>query len=256
MTSPAAEVVVHMFKGTNVVHDVVTRRRSLYSDLNLLDGIPKLSGYFPLHLGHTDRLMERVYLRDGPAYSALESFVGVSHKTSTNSPLVWESRTNAMPIVTAGQAPAFADEDTMFEWVLSTNFQPAETVHLLPQHRELITAMEIDRTNATVQVTSFGNHRIRCEVKAAGPAMVVVAQSYHPNWHAFIDDVEIPLFRANHSFQAIPVPAGEHRLELRYIDYSFRSGIGLCLAGILACMLIWARTARLSPSLPSDRPAT
>ncbi|MBG88825.1 MAG: hypothetical protein CMO80_18250 [Verrucomicrobiales bacterium] len=129
--------------------------------------------------------------------------------------------------------------------LLSTNFAPVEIVFLPePFEADFNPAL---KTNAvvSVEVTSFERHQIRCEANASAESVLVIAQSYYPNWHAFVDGVEVPLMRANHSFQAIPISPGEHEVELRYVDYSFKSGLGLNVAGLLACLLIWVRSGRL-----------
>jgi hypothetical protein len=35
-------------------------------------------------------------------------------------------------------------------------------------------------------------------------------------WRAWVDGAEAPLYRANHLFRAVPLPPGEHEVELRY----------------------------------------
>jgi hypothetical protein len=47
------------------------------------------------------------------------------------------------------------------------------------------------------------------------PAIVHVAESYHPWWTAQVDGRPSPLLRAQRSFMAVPVGPGRHRIELR-----------------------------------------
>jgi hypothetical protein len=249
MTSPEAEMFFHEFKATNAVQDIVIRRKSLYSDLNLLDSIPKPSGYFPLHLGHTDRLITRLYQQGETPHPQLESFLGIAHKTSTTNLFGWDRRTNSLPLITGGQRVGFLADAECMEAILAPDFAPAKVVLLPSQYQAELSEMATNITRVEVQVESFSAHQIVCETEAAEPAMLVVAQSYYQNWHAFVDGIETPIYRANYAFQAIQIPAGKHRVEFRYIDYSFRSGVGLSLAGILLSMLIWARTRRLGAGI-------
>jgi len=43
-----------------------------------------------------------------------------------------------------------------------------------------------------------------------------VAETAHPRWAAWMDGRPVAILRANYLAQAIPVPAGTHRLELRF----------------------------------------
>ena len=44
----------------------------------------------------------------------------------------------------------------------------------------------------------------------------------------------VPLWRANHAFQAVQVPAGQHRVRLRYEDKRFQ--LGVWISGTLALL--------------------
>ncbi len=77
------------------------------------------------------------------------------------------------------------------------------------------------------------------QVDAAAPAMVVVAQAFYHPWHAYVDGARVPLARANHAFQALEVPAGQHRVELVYEDKMFHAGRVISLAACLGCGLAW-----------------
>jgi uncharacterized membrane protein YfhO len=69
---------------------------------------------------------------------------------------------------------------------------------------------------------------------------VLLTENFAPGWHAYVKEPmggqrEIPVLRGDFAFRAVPLPAGEHRLRLRYEPASFR--VGLFLAG-LGLMLV------------------
>jgi uncharacterized membrane protein YfhO len=69
--------------------------------------------------------------------------------------------------------------------------------------------------------------------------MVVIAQTYYPAWKAYVDGQATKLWRANYAFQAVQVPAGRHRIELRYEDKLFLIGALLSGLGITICVSLW-----------------
>ena len=56
----------------------------------------------------------------------------------------------------------------------------------------------------------------RLRVFAAGPRLLVIGDNYHPHWRARVDGRPAPLLRADYVWKAVPVPAGEHVVELLY----------------------------------------
>ena len=68
----------------------------------------------------------------------------------------------------------------------------------------------------TVQWLERANTVQRLRVNASAPALLVVLDNYYKAWHAEVDGREAPLLRANHTFRAIPIPAGQHDVVMRY----------------------------------------
>ena len=85
---------------------------------------------------------------------------------------------------------------------------------------------------------------------------LVVSQSYHPDWRAYIDGAPASLVRVNLGLTGLRVPEGAHAVSLRY--QSTDLAIGLLIAsveGALAVVVIigelivrhrWRRSGRMS----------
>ncbi len=69
--------------------------------------------------------------------------------------------------------------------------------------------------------------RVQLEVRARRAAVVVLLDSYDPGWRAWVDGQPARILRANVAFRAVPVPAGEHRVEMRYRPPALILGIAL-----------------------------
>ena len=222
----------------DATENFLTDRYALFSDCNLFDDIPKCDGFFPLNLS------ENVLL-NGNLSGRMQDFLGVSQSLAIKGGVLgWALRPASMPVLTGGQKPLFATDSQTFALLADTNFNPRTEVYLPLDAQAAVTVSNAD----TVKIISveYSPQRIRANVNAAGPAMLVAAQSYYHPWHAYVDDKPTPLWRANYAFQALEIPAGAHDVKLVYEDWNFR--IGLLISAItlaIAVAFFWLSSVRL-----------
>jgi len=76
------------------------------------------------------------------------------------------------------------------------------------------------------------NH-LRLQVESDRAALLVLSENWYPGWKAFVDGTEVPVLRANHTFRAIPVPAGASSVEFRYESAMLRLSLLVSLFSIL-----------------------
>lgn len=79
---------------------------------------------------------------------------------------------------------------------------------------------------------------MRMQLNAASDAWLRIGVSYDPGWHATIDGQPAPIYPAQLAYMAVPVPAGKHTLEMRYLPAGFRLGLGVTLAGLAIGLLL------------------
>jgi hypothetical protein len=237
MTSPAAELTLHEFMPTNAVEDVLFRRQGLYSDCNLIDGIPKVTGVYSMQLREAERFRLLLCAYTAIEYPQLEAFLGVSHVNSSSNVLIWETRTNYLPLVTSGQRPVFTTDDDALRAIFAADFDARSVVYLPLEAKSKISVAQSASTKLVMH--RFTAQRIECETESDRPAMVVVAQSYYHRWHAYVDGNRVPLWRANYAFQALEVPAGRHEVGLIYEDLAFRAGAVISAITFGACLFVW-----------------
>jgi hypothetical protein len=196
-------------------------RYSLARNINLLDDVPKADGFFPLYIREmsgVDLALE--WMNDGEY--GLEDFIGILCKGNPEEPQNWALRGSCLPLVSAGQQPVYVQESNALEYVTRKMFQPKQTVCLPPDAEAIVHGTY----SPGAKVISFewrAQHISAC-VESSNSTMLVIAQSYYHNWHAFVDGRRVPLWRANYAFQALEVPAGKHSVQVVYEDLPFMLG--------------------------------
>jgi hypothetical protein len=72
------------------------------------------------------------------------------------------------------------------------------------------------------------------EVAAPARAFVVVADSHFPGWRARVDDVEAEIAPVDLLVRGVAMPAGRHRLTMRYETAGLRRAVPVTRAGLAA----------------------
>jgi hypothetical protein len=83
------------------------------------------------------------------------------------------------------------------------------------------------------------------EVRSSAPGYLVVLEAFDRGWQARVDASPARVLQANALFRAVQVPAGVHRVELRYRPRLLPWGALATLAGVLAAGLVLVRAARV-----------
>jgi hypothetical protein len=85
-------------------------------------------------------------------------------------------------------------------------------------------------------------HRVLRVTSQSGGLFTFSEQAY-PGWSALIDGTAAPIETWEIAFQAVRVPAGEHRVEFVYRERLLLPGLGLSLAALLG-LFFWVRPAK------------
>ncbi len=231
--------------------DYLGRRFALTDDCNLLDGIPKCDGFYPLYLSDYALLFYDFYNDNQPA-GALLDFWGVSQTLMLETNRYdWAPRMTFLPLLTAGQQPRFADDLTTLRMLTNADFQPRREVYLPPEAKLLVTASNVVAVN--LSPVKYSAQHIEAGVEAAAPTLVVVAQTYYHPWRAYVDGRPTRLWRANCAFQALEVPAGSHQVKLIYEDRRFHLGVIISLITLAGCGIFYC-FRRFRPATGAENP--
>lgn len=212
-------------------------RAVFLSDCNLLDNFPKVDGFFSLYLRESSRVLRLLDASSGAELASLEDFLGVSQTIAPGKIFDWMPRTTFLPIVTAGQEPIFAEDQTAFSAIGQTNVDFRKVVYLPPEAKARVTAKR--EPAARIIGKQFGASKETIQVETPAPAMVYISQAYYHDWKAEVDGKAVPLWRANYAFQAVEVPAGRHEVKLVYRDKMFWMGTLLTAWAGIICIALW-----------------
>lgn len=88
-----------------------------------------------------------------------------------------------------------------------------------------------------VTVVSYEPERVILDVDSRTDGYVVLLDTYYPGWEARVDGEPVPVERANWFFRAVPVTAGNHRVEFDYRPRSLRVGAIVTVATLIVMAL-------------------
>ena len=206
----------------------IGKRLALWSNLNLLEEIPKVNGAFTLQLIHQKQLEKMLYQTNNIDLDSILRFLNVTYITKPGTVVEWIKYTNSMPLIYAGQNIKLMDYSNSLNYILSPSFNPPDEVIISKEEKNKYSDISlIKKQKTTINNVTYSNHRIIFDYESEAPAIITISQTYYKNWRAFIDGKEYPILRANYAFQAIPVPAGKHKAVIEYYDKSFIYGL-LC----------------------------
>lgn len=104
-----------------------------------------------------------------------------------------------------------------------------------------------------VSIESYEPDRIELDVSTGARGLLVLSEVYYPAWKAYVDGEPVSLYRTNYLFRGVPIPEGEHTVELRYESSSLRVGLAISLFTILVSAALVAANATQRRPTPAKR---
>jgi hypothetical protein len=247
MMGGTAQQAFYYYLSPELDKNYLLYRLATKPDCNLLDDVPQVHGFYSLTPREVYDVSFLPYFHPRLDFKPLLDFLSVSHITAPGTTLEWTARPTALPMVTCGQQPLFADDQTAFNVFVQTNLDLRQSVFLPLEARGEISA--VGQPAARVHVTEFANQRISFGTESPGPSLVVVSQTFYPAWKAYVDGQPVKIWRANYAFQALQVPAGRHEVRLRYQDRPFVAGGVISCIGALSCLIVWLKARKRSSKI-------
>jgi hypothetical protein len=108
------------------------------------------------------------------------------------------------------------------ELLADMTFNPRTTAILHDDAPVELPMTPVERYGTTV--TSWTPERITIAAETPENAVLSLAQVDYPGWYATVDGQNVPLVRAYGGLSALPLPAGQHTVELVYNPITYRIG--------------------------------
>jgi hypothetical protein len=132
------------------------------------------------------------------------------------------------------------DHEEAYARIHAPGFEPAETAVL-----EAPAEVEPPAGPDEVHILEMHPNRMVLQVRTGSKGVLVLSEVYYPGWKAWVNGKPAPVLCANYLFRAVPLPAGESLVVLRFSPITWWIGVALC--GLTAAGLgigLWAGKRR------------
>jgi hypothetical protein len=187
--------------------------------------------------------------RDGSNVPLILSNEGHYRRVHSGDVKVYEVLDTLPRAYVVHQTRLVADDEAALAAMADPAYNPAQTAILAA-------GVELDAPAAgegisQVAVASYAPHEIVLQAALDTPGYVVVSDSWYPGWQATVDGTPTPIERANLNFRAVHVPEGAHTVRLVYRPTSYRVGLAISVAALLAVLLgtLWLYILARRPSI-------
>jgi hypothetical protein len=146
-----------------------------------------------------------------------------------------------------------ADQAQAWQIARSADFDPARFVLLMADEAPALSggAGQAGPARPAQVIVDRGDY-VQLRATRDRPGYLVLAMTHYPGWKAKVNGEMQPVLRANYTFSAIPLPAGESVIEFYYDPDSFKTGVALSVLGLgLAGALVVSQGLRRPTSRPS-----
>jgi hypothetical protein len=150
-----------------------------------------------------------------------------------------------------GQAMRVTNPDATLPFLQSQQWDPSR-IAVVEAPRDLgLPNTELD---GSARITRYEPDRVDVAVEANRPALLVLSDNYYRDWRATVDGRATEIYRTNHTFRGVVVPAGRHRVRFVFEPADLYTGFYLylaCLAVLAAYgayLLVQHRRRRAAPA--------
>ncbi len=126
------------------------------------------------------------------------------------------------------------------------DFDPQRTALLEVHPQELPPLPSGDTAPDSSAHVSDGPNRLQIDTSAPTATVLVVSEIFYPGWEARLDGRPAPILLTDYLLRGVALPAGQHRIEMRYTAPAARTGaiISVLTLAMIAALAVYARRKR------------
>ncbi len=125
-------------------------------------------------------------------------------------------------------------DDKLAARLVSPGFDPGATA-LLEEAPGIEIAGAAPFTAAKIVATT--RHSLTIDTDDRAPGLLIVSDVHYPGWSVTVDGQPVKLLRADWAFRGVALPAGHHRVEMRYRSRAVEAGLALSALGLV--LMAW-----------------
>ena len=144
---------------------------------------------------------------------------------------VYENRSALPRFFLVGRIQQAANPEQAIAFLQSQEFDPRSIA--VVEGAVAFSEPARDEPAGTVRVVDYRSPRVVLDVESPQQAFLVTSEAHYPGWRAFLDGVETPIAMTNAAFRGLPVPAGRHRVEMRFEPAILARSAAVSITGLV-----------------------
>lgn len=93
----------------------------------------------------------------------------------------------------------------------------------------------------TAEIVSYKNNEVVVKTQSDQPKLLFLSDNYYPGWKVKVDGKDGKILRADYTFRAVPLLAGEHMVRFYFDSDSFKWGLAISVLSLIALAFLILR---------------
>jgi hypothetical protein len=183
-----------------------------------------------------------------PRKTEARQFSDITVEITTNGPFALIEFTGALPRARLyPQWQVVTNDQEALKILADLSFDPWQRVLVASVPANAQPASEAASTGQ-VEWVSYAPKAYTLQTDCAQPAVLLINNKHHPAWKVQVDGQPAELLRANFLMQGVFVPAGKHRVELRFEPPVTVFYVSLASFGVALALCVWLLLAARTPA--------
>ena len=114
-----------------------------------------------------------------------------------------------------------SESKEIIDTLRKTEFDPTKEVILEEDPKVSLTS---DSLTGEAEIIAYAPNNVAVKAKLSQPGFLVFTDNFYPDWSVYVDGKSDKIYRADYTFRAIYLTAGEHRVEFAFDKKYYNQG--------------------------------